>query len=350
MNKYSKYKNLYFQHKKMFGGTNTNNLLARVNDRSIFHLLTTLDYGMSMDSVAHIYWSEDFCPFTLSHDKLIITAINTLIKSNNLISNINVYLIPNFISKCSSVKWSDTLALVKLAVKELEKSYNSIQTGISVNFYASDFSQTVNSTIYLYENFSSKPDIYLELELFCKLNIINPSQLYYLVQPNDIVKIFSGIDQTNTIHLISKYNFITWNKTIPYFDLEIAKKHTDQQILKTLPVTELLLEMMFTQNVTNFKSKQTEYENKDLSLVAYDNKRLDFFYDGEIKLNGELDYKTMEWSIKDIRSVKMKKIILCIFTEDLELVSSMVKNGIQFINQNLFTSLINYIAAKGLYY
>jgi hypothetical protein len=348
MNKYSKYKNLYFQHKKMFGGTN--NLLAGVNDRSIFHLLTTLDYGISMNSVAHIYWSGDFSPFTLSHSKLITIAIDTLIKSNNLITNINVYLVPNFISKCLTVKWSDTLELVKLAVKELEKSYKSINAGIIFNFYASDFSQTVNSTIYLYENFFSKPDIYLELELFCKLNTINPSQLYYVVQPNDIVNIFSGIDQTNTIHLISKYNFITWNKTTPLIDLEIAKKNIDKQTIKTLVISELILEMLFNQNVTNFKSKQIEYKSKDLSLVAYDNKRLDFFYDGEIKLNGELDYKTMEWSIKDIHSVKMNKIILCVFTEDLELESSMVRNGIQFINQNLFPSLINYIAARRLYF
>jgi nicotinic acid mononucleotide adenylyltransferase len=336
----------------MFGGTNINTMIGRVNDRSIFHLLTISEYGMSMDSIAHIYWPGDFSPFTLSHSRFINTAIDSLIKSNTLITRINVYLVPHFRSKCLTIKWSDKLALIKLAVKQLQKDYKTKETEISVNFYASDFSQTINSTIYLYENFSPKPDIYLELELFCKLNTINPSQVYYVVQSDDIISIFSGIDQTNTIHLISKYNFITWNKTIPYNDLEVVAKYIgkeiDEQNIKKLNVTQEILELLFKKNIENFKSKQTLYT--DLSLVKYDDKRLDFFYDAEIKLNGELDYKTMEWTIKDIDPLKIGKVVICLFAENLELDSSMVRNGIQFINKNIFSSLINYIADKGLYF
>ena len=344
MNKYNKYKNLYFQQKKMFGGSDINDLIGRVNDKSVFYLLKTLEYGISYNSIAYIYWEEDFSPFTLAHSRFIITAINNLIESNILINNINVFLVPKFNSTHLNIKWSDKLEMIKIAVKELKKIYQPTQKKVLVNFYASDFSQTINSSIYLYENFSFKPDIYLELELFCKLNTINPSQLYYIVEPDNIISLFSGINQTNTIHLISKYNFITWSKIIPHINLEVITKY--KYIDTKIDLQNL--ELIFKQNIANFKSKQLEYP--DLSLIKYDNKRLDFFYDGEIKLNGELDYMTMELTINDIQSIKMGKIIICIFTEDLELTSSIIKNGIQFINQNIFPSLINYIAVKGIYF
>ena len=352
MNKYYKYKNLYLQYKKMFGGTNTstNDLIGRVNDGSVFYLLNSLDYAVANRSVVYIYWSENFSPFTLSHGKLINKAIDALMKSNSSITQINVYLIPKFNSK-STVVWTDMMTLIELTVKELGKLYKVSKT-VSINFYSSDFSQTIYSSIYMYENFASKPDLYLELELFCKLNGINPSQLYYITRPNELISIFTGINQTNTIHLISKYNFITWNKMEPFVDLELATKFTSRQMdlasLQTLLVTEELLDLLFEKNVKNFESKQLEYP--DPSLISYDKKRLDFFYGNEIKLNGELDYRTMRLTIEDIALRKRKKLILFVFEEDLDLTSSMIKNGIQFINQNVYPSLINFIASRGLYF
>lgn len=351
MNKYHKYKNLYLHSKQMFGGAdpNPNAIIGQVNDRSIFHLLATSDYGASVASVAHIYWSDDFTPFTLSHGKLIAKAIDSLTKSNRLISTINVYLIPKFNSKPNTgIKWSDQMNLIKLTAKELGKTYKS-----TINFYPSDFSRTVNSSIYLYENFASKPDLYLELELFCKLNAINPAQVYMITKPDEIVRIFTGIDQTNTIHLISKYNFITWNRTTPYIDLEVVNPHIstngqmDLAFLLTIPVTTELLGLIFDQNVLNFKSRISQLAND--SEIKYDNKRLDFFYGNEVKLNGELDYKTMKLSIQDINP-KINKLVLFVFEEDLDLNSSMVKNGIKFISQSIYPSLLNYIGTKGLYF
>ncbi len=349
MNKYIKYKNLYLEYKQMIGGSNTiiNDLIGRVNDKSVFHLLNTLDYGIATNSVAYIYWSDDFSPFTVSHGKFISAAIHALINSNKLIKRINVYLVPKFNSKTSNIQWYDQMNLIKLAVKELNKL--SKGNDLNLNFFPSDFSQLINSSIYMYENFASKPDLYLELELFCKLNTINPKQIYCIIKHNELIRIFTGIDQTNTIHLISKYNFISWNKKVSEFDLEIVNKNTNPEFLQTLPVTTKLLKLLFDRNLANFKLKLTQYPDPDSSLIKYDDKRLDFFYENEVKLNGELDYKTMELSIRDINP-KMNKIIIFLFEEDLDLISSMVRNGIKFINQNMYQSLINYIGSKGLYF
>ena len=352
MNKYYKYKDLYLKQKKMFGGMlSENNLIGSVNDKSIFHFLRTLDHGVFINSTAHIYWSDDFSPFTISHTKLIISAINNLIKSNSLITTVNVHLVPKFNSKCTNIKWTDTMALIKLVAKELKKLYQVLNGKVTINFFPSDFSKTINSSIYMYENFSSKPDLYLELELFCKLNTINPLQIYYVAKPDEIISIFTGIGQTNTIHLISKYNFISWNKNEPFTDLELINKNIGKEMdlafLQTLPITTELLNLLFDQNVKNFKSKQINY--KDKSLINYDDRRLDFFYENEVKLSGELNYMTMELTIEDI-NVKTNKLILFIFEEDLDLTSSMTRNGIKFINQNIYPSLINYIAAKNLYF
>jgi len=300
-------------------------LIVKSNYSSIFNLLSTMDYGMVNPSVANICYWDDFNPITTHHMYIIKKIIET-IKTNILGLNIiNLYLIPNLTKRSDN----NILEIVKIVSKELDEYYksNSIPD-VKIFIHPIKFEQMIEWGIYDF-NSPEQSNTYLKLELFSKLYLLNPAQTYLVTSQSQAYYLFEGLEP-NTIHLISKYNFICLVK-------ELANTF------------KLNLSRLFDANKEKFISKLQIFS--DLSLVKYNRKKLDFYYQDEIKINGELDYRTMQMTIEDLgQNPQLGKIIII----ELELTSlhtemEMSKSSLQFVSKSLSPQVLEYIWKKQMY-
>jgi len=331
MNKYYKYKTKYSIIKKNFTGgsiISSNpafDLIVRSNYSSIFNLLSTSEYGMNNPSVANICYWDNFNPITTHHIYIIKKIIESIKTNNSDLNIINLYLIPN-LTKGSDV---NIFEIVKIASKELDVYYKSNnKSNVQIFIHPIKFEQMIELGIYDF-NSPEQSNTYLKLELFCKLYTLNPRQTYLVTYQSQAYNLFEGLEP-NTIHLISKYNFVC-----------LIKEPAD--------TFKLNLSKLFDANKKNFNSKLEIYS--DLSLVKYNKKKLDFYYQDEIKINGELDYRTMKMTVDDLDKDPQpgKIIIIELDLTYLQTEMEMTKSSLQFVSKNLNPQVLEYIWKKQMY-
>jgi hypothetical protein len=334
MSKYSEYKTYYLNLKKNLlqqGGSDFS-LVTKSNYRSIFHLLTSTEYGMDNPSVANICYWDDFDPFTTHHTYIIDQIINSVGKLPG-IQQINLYLIPNFSFN------QNIFQLIKIAANELVGKYKS--SSIRIYIHPTKFEQMVEYGVYDFNstlNSKTSPNTYLKLELFTKLYTLNPAQTYLVLSDETAYKLFAG-QEANTIHLISKYKFVFLIK-------ERANKFKAK------------LQTFFRSNVKKFESTVQMYLDPNLiNDVKYNDKKLDFFYQDEVKINGELDYHTMRMTIDDL-ALDLKSSPTFDFSSspviELDLISlqeqmQMTKSSLAFVSKNLSPQILEYIYKNKMY-